>query len=90
MPHPTYLCEAIFNIPVPLASAKPVEFMSVKRLRELYQIRGVRDVTLTQAATVKVRYGVIPSDDLFTIQNALCRFLEGEELTGLGLTTLRG
>ena len=84
MPHPTYLCEAIFNIPVPF------DFTDVKRLRELYQIRGVRDVALTQAATVKVQFSVTEGDDLFTIQNALCRFLEGEELTGLGLSTLRG
>jgi len=84
MPHPTYLSGVIFTIPVPF------DFTDVKRLRELYQIRGVRDVTLTQASTVKVRFSVTEGDDLFTIQNALCRFLEGEELIGLGLSTLRG
>ncbi len=85
MPHPTYLCEAIFNIPVPLAYTP-----MLLRPRELYQIRGVREVAVTQASTVKIRFGVMPTDDLATIQNALCRFLEGEELTGLGLTLLRG
>lgn len=74
--NPTYLCEAVFNIPIP--------FGSEPELKGLYTIKGVREVTLTQASTVKVRFGVTPDTDLFTIQNALCRFLEGVDVTAGG------
>ena len=73
MPIPGYLCEVTFIIPVPLGFGP--------ELRGLYSIKGVREVTLTQSYTVKVRFSVKSGDDLFTIQNALCRFMEGVDVT---------
>ena len=69
MPIPTYLSEVTFTIPV-------TGEVFVIQARHLYQIRGVREVVLTQTSTVKVRFAVKPGDDLFTIQNSICRFLE--------------
>ncbi len=70
MKHPIFLSEATFTI--------PAQNIPTGRLQSLYQVKGVRELSVTPGGTVKVKYIVTPdSPDLFEIENRLCRLLEG-------------
>ena len=62
-----YLTEVTFVIPV----------THTTHLNGLYQIVGVREVSVMQQGTVKVKYRLTPSSpSLVEIENQLCRLLE--------------